>query len=213
MREQERGKVFREACGRERVVFLDRDGTVNQEVGFLTRVEDLELIPRAAEAIRLLNRSGFRVVILSNQSGVARGFLDEETLRAIHRALLERLEIQGARVEGIYYCPHHPEAPLAVYRRRCHCRKPETGLVRQAAQDLGIRPEGAYVVGDRLLDMELAHRIGGTGVLVLTGYGRQELARRDGRPQGEPDHVAADLYHAAVWILSREGKADVVGRS
>ncbi len=190
---------------RDAAVFLDRDGTISREVDFLGHPDDLELIPRSAEAIRLLNEMGFRVVVVTNQSGVARGYFSEEMVRKIHDRLEEILEMKGAKVDAVYYCPHHPEAGRPPYRVECECRKPGTGMVDSAVRDLGVDPERSYMVGDKLSDIELARRFGGRGILVRTGYGVCELERLKADPVVEPDFVAEDLFDAVTWIRKEEG--------
>ncbi|MBX6422608.1 HAD-IIIA family hydrolase [Thermosulfurimonas sp. F29] len=182
---------------RRPVVFLDRDGTVNEEVGYLNHLSRLRLLPGAAEGIRRLKEAGFAVVIVTNQSGPARGYFPETLVHEVNRELLRRLAARGARVDGVYVCLHHPEAG-------CACRKPETGLARQAAEELNLDLSRAYVVGDRWVDLALARRLGACGVLVLTGYGRGELEYVLPGKGIEPDLVARDLREAAELILSRE---------
>jgi len=182
---------------RRPVVFLDRDGTVNEEVGYLNHLSRLRLLPGAAEGIRRLKEAGFAVVIVTNQSGPARGYFPETLVHEVNRELLRRLAARGARVDGVYVCLHPPEAG-------CTCRKPETGLARQAAEELNLDLSRAYVVGDRWVDLALARRLGACGVLVLTGYGRGELEYVLPGKGIEPDLVARDLREAAELILSRE---------
>lgn len=180
-------------------IFLDRDGTINREVNFLRDPGQVRLLPGAADAIRRLNETGFAVVILTNQSGIARGLLDEETLDEIHRVLLTRLARRGAVVDGVYYCPHHPEEGDPPYRRRCTCRKPEKGMLHQAVQDLGIPVEGSYVIGDNERDVALAE---GTPLASVL------LAPKSRRPRAgtSADHVASTLAAAVDWVLSRAGR-------
>jgi D-glycero-D-manno-heptose 1,7-bisphosphate phosphatase len=180
-------------------VFVDRDGTVNEEVDFLTSPRDLRLIPRSAEAIRRANDLGLRVIIVTNQSGVARGLLTEAELLDVHRALTERLAAENARVDDIYYCPHHPSEGIGPYRRECDCRKPNTGMVERAVREFRIDPERSYVIGDRTVDVAMAKNAGARAILVLTGYGRAErrLCERDRIPL---DYVAEDLYDAIDFV-------------
>ena len=183
------------------VVFLDRDGTINEEVGYLRQPEDLKLLPRAAEGLRLLKEAGLALVVLTNQSGIARGYFDEETLARVHERLNELLAAQGVELDGLYYCPHHPD-------EGCSCRKPKTGLAERAAEELGLDLKRAFVVGDRDVDVALGKNLGATSVLVLTGYGRRDLSRllsREGKAPAcvTPDMVAEDLFQAAKKILAR----------
>lgn len=180
-------------------VFLDRDGTVNEEVDFLTSPDELHLIPRAAEAIRAANRLGLRVIILTNQSGIARGMLSEENLNRIHASLTEQLLAHEATVDRIYYCPHHPTVGNGAYRRDCDCRKPKTGMMLRAAREFGIDLRRSFVVGDRCIDIGMAKNAGAKSILVLTGYGKAEL-EICGREGCTPDHVADDLLGAVEYI-------------
>ncbi len=184
-------------------VFLDRDGTICEEVGYLSRPEQLQLIKGSAEAICLLNRANIRVVVTTNQSGVARGYFTEEDVRAVHQRLEALLAAQGARVDAIYYCPHHPDKGEGQYRVDCECRKPRPGMLRQAARDLPIDLSHSYVVGDKLSDIQLGREGGLHTCLVLTGYGEQEKERIEkGETSIKPDFVAQDLHQAVNWILN-----------
>ncbi len=177
------------------VVFLDRDGTINKEVGYLNDPSLLELLPGAANGIQALKQAGFKVVIITNQSGLARGYFSLTTLEEIHRELLRQLALHGAYIDGIYFCPHHPD-------EGCPCRKPATALVEKAVIELGLDISRAYVVGDKRIDLLLAKNIGAKGVLVLTGYGHSELALLVKQKIIFPDIIAADLQEAAELILA-----------
>jgi histidinol-phosphate phosphatase family protein len=180
-------------------VFLDRDGTLIEEVGYLDRVERVALYPWSIDAVRALNRAGVRIVLVSNQSGVARGFFTEAVVDAVHRHIADLLKAGGAWIDAYYYCPHHPHGNVPEYARVCDCRKPGRALVDRAARELGIVPEASFTVGDRWLDIELARRIGGRGVLVRTGYGYAEEARP---PEGlRADAVVDNFIEAAGWML------------
>jgi len=186
-------------------VFLDRDGTLNEEMGYVNHVERFVLLPRVGEAIRLLNEHGFKVVVITNQSGVARGYFPESLLHLVHQRMEALLENEGAHLDGIYYCPHHPDAGVPAYRQECHCRKPDTGLAETAARELDVDCSKSYVIGDRGAELEFAHRIGAQGILVLTGYGKGEWEYCRDQWKVKPDYVALDLYEAVHWILDREG--------
>jgi D-glycero-D-manno-heptose 1,7-bisphosphate phosphatase len=193
------------APGSREAVFLDRDGTLIEEVGYLDRPERVELFPYSADAIRALNRAGLRIVLVTNQSGVARGFFAESVVEAVHAHIERLLAGAGARIDAYYYCPHHPDGKVAEYARVCDCRKPARGLVDRAARELGIDPLRSFTVGDRWLDVALARTIGASGVLVRTGYGLTE-------EQKPVDGVAADavvdnLVAAASWILRNRKSA------
>ena len=185
-------------------VFLDRDGTINEEVGYLDSLDKFNVIPSAYEAIRLINESGMKVVVISNQAGVARGFFTEDFVKITHEHLENALRQKGAYIDNFYYCPHHPTEGIEPYRRDCNCRKPAPGMLLRAAQDLNIDLTKSYLVGDRFRDMEAAKKAGVKGVLVKTGYG-QELLQDDGpdkaTEEGKPDFIAADILEAVKWIL------------
>lgn len=182
-------------------VFLDRDGTVNEEVDFLTDPGQLRLIPGAGAAVRSLNRRNLPVCIISNQSGVARGFLTEGDLGPIHARLREALAAEGAAVDRIYYCPHHPTEGIAPYRTACECRKPAPGMVLQGARELGLDPRRSFVVGDRIVDVQAGKAVGARTILVLTGYGARSV--EECRAAGvQPDHVAPSLSGAVDFILA-----------
>jgi D-glycero-D-manno-heptose 1,7-bisphosphate phosphatase len=182
-------------------LFIDRDGTINTEVDFLTRPEDLHLIPNAAQAIREANSLGIKVFVITNQSGVARGLMSEDDVRNVHKQLEKLLAQHGARVDAIYYCPHHPEYGSAEYRKECTCRKPKTGMLEQAARDYGVNLRRSFVVGDRCIDMEAGENAGCGTILVLTGYGMTE--REECGAHGSVDYVAPDLYAAWQYIQRR----------
>ena len=185
-------------------VFLDRDGTINEEVGYLDSLDKFKIIPCAYEAIRLINESGMKAVVISNQAGVARGFFTEDFVKITHEHLQAALRQKGAYIDNFYYCPHHPTDGIDPYRKDCNCRKPAPGMLLQAAHDLDIDLTRSYLVGDRFRDMEAANKVGVKGVLVKTGYG-QELLQDDGpdkaAPENKPDFIAADILEAVRWIL------------
>jgi D,D-heptose 1,7-bisphosphate phosphatase len=180
-------------------VFLDRDGTITHEVGYVDDLAKFHLMSRSAEAIRDLNRLGVKVIVVTNQSGVARGFFPESHVQAVHQRLQEMLTAEGGRLDAIYYCPHHPTEGRGPYTYACDCRKPEPGLLHRAATEHGIRLTDSFVVGDKLSDMGLAHRVGAKGILVLTGYGKEEQKKMQS-PEETPDFVADDLLSAVRWI-------------
>jgi D-glycero-D-manno-heptose 1,7-bisphosphate phosphatase len=176
-------------------VFLDRDGTLIRDVGHLHRRDQVEILPRVAAAIRLLRAEGFLVVVVTNQSAVARGRLTEDELCHIHEDLKARLSRDDAHLDGIYYCPHHPTEGIGVYLAGCDCRKPNTGMVAKAAAELGLDPSRSYVVGDQARDMELADRIGAKGVRIAG-----EMTAGD-KSADSRHAVVSDLWQAAQWIV------------
>ena len=190
----------------EPAVFIDRDGTLTEEVGYVNPPRRLCLLPRSAEAIRRLNRAGLRAVMVTNQSGVARGYFSEEVLQAVNEALVSQLKAEGAYLDGLYVCVHHPTEGTPPYRVVCDCRKPEPGLLRRAAADLGLDLSRSWVVGDKIIDIIAGRRAGARSILVLTGYGLGEREYRRSLWPSEPDHVAEDLLDAVDWILALGGR-------
>jgi D-glycero-D-manno-heptose 1,7-bisphosphate phosphatase len=176
-------------------VFLDRDGTLISEVGYLHRREQLHILPGVPAALRNLRECGFKLIVVTNQSAVARGLLSESDLADIHDLLREKLAAEGAFLDAIYYCPHHPSEGRGNYRITCSCRKPRTGMVDRAAADLGIDPRVSYVIGDQDVDLKLAAQVGATGILL---------------DDGSPSHIlggatiADNLGQAAQWIVAQE---------
>ena len=186
---------------RRLAVFLDRDGTLIRERGYLKDPARVELEQGAAEAVARLNRIGYAVVLVTNQSGVARGYYTEEDVAAVHERIECLLAAEGARLDGVYYCPHYPEGVVQEYRQACSCRKPAGGMLLQASKELGIRLEGSYMIGDKLTDAEAARRAGLTGILVRTGYGEDEWKACLQEPEAEkPDRVALDLREAVDFV-------------
>jgi D-glycero-D-manno-heptose 1,7-bisphosphate phosphatase len=184
-----------------RAVFLDRDGTMIEDVGYLDRLERLKLFPYTVDAVRLLNRGGFKVVVVTSQNGVANGVLTEEFLSEAHAHLSRVLDSAGAKVEGYYYCPHSPHASVERYRVECECRKPKPGMILAAARDHGIDIPRSFVVGDRWRDIEMGLAAGTRAVLVQTGYGKTEASRRPAHLADVP--VVANLIEATSLILKK----------
>jgi histidinol-phosphate phosphatase family protein len=173
-----------------RAVFLDRDGTVAKDVHYCRHVDDFVLLPGVPQAIRLLNESGFKAIVVTNQSGVGRGYFTEETLSHIHQKMTEELGKHGARVDAIYHCPHHPDDD-------CACRKPKPALLLKAAQDMDIRLDLSYMIGDDPKDVE-AGRSAGCRTVWLTPHSSLGQAL----PQHQsPDHTAESLYEATTWLI------------
>jgi D-glycero-D-manno-heptose 1,7-bisphosphate phosphatase len=185
----------------QRAVFLDRDGTVSEEAGYINHIGRFRVYPWTARAIRRFNDAGLRVILVTNQSGVGRGYFPETLLQETHAVLERELEQSGAHMDAIYFCPHHPDARLDEYRQRCSCRKPEPGMILRAAEEWNLDLGASFLVGDRFVDIETAHRAGVRGVLVLSGYGRGEYLYEQRFWPRQPDHIAEDLAAAADWIL------------
>ncbi|OGC89129.1 MAG: hypothetical protein A2142_02140 [candidate division Zixibacteria bacterium RBG_16_48_11] len=184
-----------------KAVFLDRDGTLIQERGHISVLGQVKFIKGAYTALRKLQNLGFKLIIVSNQSGVARGILTETEVQKVNRYILSELEKRAIKINRIYYCPHHPEYGNQRYLRNCTCRKPGSGMVKQAQKRLNLSAKNSYVIGDKMTDIELAKNIKGKGILVLTGYGKRELSRLNSR-RGRPDFVARNLLQAVKWIAS-----------
>ena len=181
-------------------MFLDRDGTMIEDVGYLDSLSRVAFYPWTVDAIRAINRAGLPVVVVTNQAGVARGLFGEAFVAETHRYIDAHLAAGGARVDAYYYCPHHPKGTVAAYARGCECRKPGRGMIDRAAGDLGLDPARSFVVGDTWLDVQLGRAVGARAILVRTGMGAAEEMR-------PPDGVAADavvdnLSAAVSWILS-----------
>jgi D-glycero-D-manno-heptose 1,7-bisphosphate phosphatase len=179
-------------------VFLDRDGTVIEEVGYMNRLDRIAFFPWSVDAIRVLNHAGFLVVIVTNQAGVARGYFDEALVREAHARIDGRVRAGGARIDAYYYCPHHPDAAIEAYRQACDCRKPQPGMIHRAVREHGIDVGRSFVVGDRWLDVRMGQAAGTKTVLVRTGYGLEEAAQSDGTAA---DTVVDNLMDASAWII------------
>jgi len=185
-------------------VFIDRDGTINEQRGYINHISQFVLLPRVGEAISLLNKNNHTVVITSNQSGVARGYFPIQLVKEIHELMELKLTKDNAHIDKIYFCPHHPDGVVPEYSRECDCRKPNTGLIKKAEVELDIDMETSYVIGDRLVDIEFAHNANLPGILVLTGYGKGELKYSMPHKSITPAYVAKDLLSAVKWILEQE---------
>jgi len=173
-----------------RAVFIDRDDTINRDVPYCSHPEDFELLPTVCEGVRLLNEHGFKVVVITNQSGIARGYFTEETLRKIHQKMCEELAKCRATIDAIYFCPHHPD-------EHCECRKPKPTLALQAAEEMNINIRQSFVVGDGIQDVQMGKHLGCKSVLVPRKPLKDALDSQDAMP----DYIATNLYEAAMWIL------------
>ncbi|HEX9410004.1 MAG TPA: HAD family hydrolase [Methylomirabilota bacterium] len=184
-------------------VFMDRDGCLIEEVGYLNHPSRVRILPRSAAAVSRLNAAGIPALMATNQAGIARGYFSAETLAEINAEVVRQLEREGARLDGLYVCTHHPTAGSPPYRQLCECRKPKPGLLHRAARELGLDLSRSVMVGDKPSDVEAGQAAGGAGVLVLTGYGRGEWEYLRHAWTVKPDHVAEDLLDAVVWSLAR----------
>jgi D-glycero-D-manno-heptose 1,7-bisphosphate phosphatase len=185
----------------KRAVFLDRDGTILDELGYLTPDSTIHVYPFSIDAVRLFSRAGFAVVVITNQGGIGLGLYDHAFVDRTHAGLSAQFAAGGATIDGWYYCPHHPEAVVPAFKMVCECRKPATGLVTAAARDLDIDLKASWVVGDQWRDIEVAHRTGARSVLVRTGYGRR-LETNWPADVAKPTFIADNLAEAAARILT-----------
>jgi len=176
-------------------IFLDRDGTINEDVNFLSKPEQLILIDGSAEAIKEANELGLKVIVFTNQSGIARGYFTEDDLHKVHKRLDELLAQKGAKIDAYYYCPHHPVEGNGEYKVECECRKPKDGMLQRASREQNIDLKKSFVIGDRCVDVQAGKTAGATTILVLTGYGRDEYKKCKDE-NFEPDFVADNLKEA-----------------
>lgn len=184
-----------------RAVFLDQDGTIIKYVDLLTDPKKVLLLPKAADAIRKMNKLGFLVLIVTNQPVIARGLISESGLEKIENRIVSLLAKKGAKSDGILFCPHHPEATLKRYRKKCSCRKPEPGMILKAAKKYNINLKKSFMIGDALIDVVAGHRAGVKSILVKTGPGHERLDKiyRNERP----DFKARDLREAVKFICKK----------
>ncbi len=186
---------------KRRAVFIDRDGTISEEVGYVNHPTRYRVFPYAAQAIKTLNDAGWLAILVTNQAGVARGYFSEDLITMVHDQLRQELLSGGARLNAIYYCPHHPSVGAPPYRLDCDCRKPRPGLIQRAAHEFDIDLAQSWMVGDRYGDMELARNAGLRSAFVLSGYGRGEWEYQRTAWQHEPDLIADDLLAAVRKII------------
>jgi len=180
-------------------IFIDRDGTINNEVEYLNTFSGLKLIPGSSTAIREANELGCKVFVVTNQSGIARGIITEDDLAKIHLTLREVLRQDGAYIDAIYYCPHHPEIGEQLYRIECDCRKPKTGMILRAVKEFDVELSKSYIIGDKMIDIQTGNNSGIKSILVLTGYGKEEL-KLCRQSNVKIDFIADNLYDAIQFI-------------
>ena len=186
-------------------VFLDRDGTMIHDPGHLSRLDELRWYPWTIDAVRLLNRAGFLVFVTTNQGGVGLGLYEEAFVHAVHALMAARISAGGGRIDGWFYCPHHPRAVIDSLRIECDCRKPRPGMVRQAQARAAFDLSRSFVVGDKMSDIGLAASVGARGVLVRTGHGEGEATRMPDAPAAAPAFIGANLMDATSWMLAQAG--------
>ena len=190
---------------KHRAIFLDRDGTVSYEVGYVNHLSRYDIMPGSADAIRKINQSDFLAILVTNQAGVARGYFKEELIVKVHEKLQNILSDRDAYLDAIYYCSHHPEVGEPPYRKNCDCRKPKPGLIKRAQKEFHIDLSKSYIIGDSIKDIETGFTVSLPGILVLTGYGKGEYEYHSSEWSIRPVHVAEDLMAAVNWIFSKEG--------
>lgn len=184
-------------------VFIDRDGTINEQMGYINHLSRFHLLPGVAEAIRLLNKNDFLVIIITNQSGVARGYFPIELLHEIHSLMIDTLRHDGANIDAVFFCPHYAGGKVPEYSHECDCRKPRTGLIDQARDSFNIDMSRSYLIGDHTTDLELAHRCNLEGIMVRTGYGMGEISYILQQMSIKPCYIAEDLLDAVKWIIGK----------
>jgi len=186
----------------QKAVFLDRDGTIIEDVGYLSDIGQIRILPGAAKALRLLNDNGFKVVIVTNQAGVARGYFTESMANEINEKLVRLLADRGSVVERIYYCPHHIEGIIAKYKKECNCRKPNPGMIEQAVKELAIDITNSVMIGDKNSDIEAGRRAGcGRTIFISGGINPEEVEALS----QAADYIATDLLEAVKWLLHLNG--------
>src|SRR3989344_1914099 len=187
--------VIKPAKKKKKAIFLDRDGVINREVDNLKSINQLRLLPYVSQAIKKFNQSGFLVIVITNQPVIARGWIDEIELQNIHKELVNRLKKRGAKIDAIYYCPHHPNANLTKYRKDCQDRKPNIGLIKKAVNDFNISLKDSFMAGDSTTDIQTSHKAGVSRIFLKTGY-----AGKDKKFKVKPDYIVNNLFEAANLI-------------
>jgi len=194
----------------KKAVFLDRDGTINEDSGYLSKPEQFIFLPQALEALAILRDCGFLLVLITNQSGIARGYFTVEDLELVHGHMCGLLQEKEIELAGIYYCPHHPQKGLSEYVQQCNCRKPGSALLQQAADELKIDLSSSYMIGDKASDLGAGWQAGCESILVLTGEGKKTFLQKD-KWEKQPLYIAENLYQAALWLQESMGKEEKHG--
>ncbi len=188
----------------QKAIFLDRDGTLNEEMGYINHSSRFVVFDFTFEAIRILNKSGFLVFIITNQSGLARGYFDEELLTGIHKQLIGEAKKENAIIEKIYFCPHHKDGSVKKYKADCNCRKPKPGMLLKAQKDFEVSLENSYMIGDRFKDVKFGQTNGLKTIMVMSGYGLGEYTYQKESWQKHPDFICKNLLDAAKLIKKIE---------
>lgn len=187
-------------------VFMDRDGTINEQMGYINHLSRFHILPGVPEAIKLLNDNDYLVIIVTNQSGVARGYYPFSLIEEIHTYMRESLKKEGAKIDAVFFCPHYPRGKVEEYARECDCRKPKTGMIRKARESFDIDMSRSYMIGDHFTDLEMARNCGLKSIMVKTGYGLGEVDYILPRLDHKPVYVADDLLDAVRWIIGQTGE-------
>jgi D-glycero-D-manno-heptose 1,7-bisphosphate phosphatase len=188
-------------------VFIDRDGTISEEVGYINHLSRFQIYPWSSQAISLLNHNGLKAIMVTNQAGVARGYFTEDLVIQVHEKLRQELAREGACLDAIYYCPHHPSVGPEPYRQDCNCRKPKPGMLFRAVKELDLDLTSSFVIGDRYSDIELAHNAGTRSIFVLSGYGLGEYEYQRQNWKVQPDWIADNLLEATRIVLKQKPSA------
>lgn len=183
---------------------MDRDGTIIEENGYISKIKQVEFIPGSIEAIKKLKSLGYKIIVITNQSGVAQGYFTEKELKKIHRYLQKKLKKNKAGWDGIYYCPHHPRVGLKRYLKNCNCRKPKTGLLKLAVREHKLKLKGSVVIGDKLFDVGVGKNAKIKSILVLTGHGKKEAQKIGSVPKSKPDFIAKNLLDAVTLLQKQD---------
>ena len=186
---------------KSKAVFLDRDGTISVEIGYIDNVELFKLYPESVEALASLKAMGYKLVVISNQSGVAQGFFPESRVRMIHDKMVSLLKENGVVLDGVYYCPHLPNGKIPEYAKECECRKPNIGMIKRAEKELKIDLRHSLLIGDKLSDIACGRNAGLKTILVRTGYGKETEQQLRGLSEAEkPEVIVETLREAVEWI-------------
>lgn len=184
-------------------IFIDRDGTINEQMGYVNHLSRFHILPGVPEAIRLLNENDYLVIVVTNQSGIARGYFPLTLLEEIHASMQETLKKDGAVIDAIFFCPHYPRSKLKEYAIECDCRKPKTGMIKQAMKRFDIDLENSYMIGDHFTDLEFASNSGLKSIMVKTGYGLGEVDFILPDFSCKPEFIAEDMLDAVKWVLMK----------
>lgn len=185
---------------RNKAVFLDRDGTLIQERGHIGTVRQVRFIKGTFKALKQLSQKGYKLIIVSNQSGIARGIISQAQVEKVNRHILKTLDLHDIKIDALYYCPHHPEYGNGRYKKKCACRKPAAGMANSAQKKLNLSLRKCYVIGDKFTDVEMAQKIKAKGILVLTGFGSEQWSGAKSH-SARPDFLAENILHAVNWIV------------